>query len=312
MMRSEKLANSCGKYLSQLMDNDSAIIVLDGDLADSNGAIYVQEKYENRFIMCGIAEQCMVSMAAGFAVEGYTPWVFSFASFLCYRAYDQIRVSVAQCNANVKLVGSHAGGFTGRNGKTHSAINDIAMMSSIPNMRIYSPASPEDTEWAVGEMNKHDGPAYIRLPREAMSSGTWKLGSWTWITKRTSVAIVTTGLALKIANQVREQFKNLFDEEIGIINTVAIHPVPQDLIEELNNFVDYVIVIEDHLTSHGLAALLKCHQLKCKIDQFGWPIDYMADSGDYEDILKHSELNPEKITTHIKNRYAFNDNYLAR
>lgn len=304
-MRAEKLANACGKHLSQIMNGRDDMVVLDGDLADSNGAIYVQESHPDKFVMCGIAEQCMVSMASGFAVEGHIPWVFSFASFLCYRAYDQIRVSVSQCNTNVKLVGSHAGGFTGRNGKTHSSTNDIAMMASIPNMRIYSPASPEDTEWAVDQMNNHFGPAYLRLPREPMSSGYWDSDSWTWLTERNSVAIITTGLALHIAQRVQEQCLQIFDTEIGIINVTSIHPLPEDLIEELNQHVDYLIVIEDHVVSHGLAALLRTHAITCKVDPFGWSLAYMADSGDYQDILDNSELNPNIITQHINNTLCF-------
>ena len=121
-----RLADHCGLHLSRLAETDERIRVLDGDLADSDGALHFAERHPDRFLMAGIAEQSMVSVAAGMASCGLRPWVFSFAAFLCYRAYDQVRVSVSQAGQPVTLVGSHSGGLSSRNGKTHAALNDIA------------------------------------------------------------------------------------------------------------------------------------------------------------------------------------------
>src|SRR5687767_4405253 len=111
-----KLADHIGALLPGFAQTHPELVVLDGDLADSDGAIHFARACPERFLMAGIAEQNMVSVAAGMAACGLRPWVFSFAAFLCYRAYDQIRVCLGQTRQPVVLVGSHAGGLSGRNG----------------------------------------------------------------------------------------------------------------------------------------------------------------------------------------------------
>src|SRR5438132_8273085 len=104
-----RLGDHCGQLLAELAGREPRLRVLDGDLADSDGAIHFARRHPERFIMSGIAEQAMVSMAAGMASCGLRPWVFSFAAFLCYRAYDQIRVCLSQSKQAVTVVGSHTG-----------------------------------------------------------------------------------------------------------------------------------------------------------------------------------------------------------
>src|SRR5690349_18346972 len=123
-----RLGDHCGRYLAVMAEIDQTICVLDGDLADSDGAHWFAERHPSRFFMAGIAEQAMVSMAAGMASCGLRPFVFSFAAFLCYRGYDQVRMGLSQARQPVTLIASHSGGATGRNGPSHAALNDLALM----------------------------------------------------------------------------------------------------------------------------------------------------------------------------------------
>ena len=141
--------------------------MLDGDLADSDGALHFAERHPDRFLMAGIAEQSMVSVAAGMASCGLRPWVFSFAAFLCYRAYDQVRVSVSQAGQPVTLVGSHSGGLSSRNGKTHAALNDIALMASLPHMTVWAPAGPREVAFAVDSILAAGAPL-PQVPRRTL------------------------------------------------------------------------------------------------------------------------------------------------
>lgn len=126
---------------------DDRIFVIDGDLADSDGAICFANKRSDRFIMAGIAEQNMVSLAAGLAETGNRPRLFSFASFLCFRGYDQTRICLSQAGQPVALVGSHAGGLGGRNGKSHTALNDLSLMLTLPRLQVWAPADEAEVAY---------------------------------------------------------------------------------------------------------------------------------------------------------------------
>ena len=288
----------CGRLLAAYMKNDQNIFVLDGDLADSDGAICIQREHAERFIMAGIAEQSMVSVAAGMASVHLKPWVFSFAAFLCYRAYDQIRIGLSQARMNVKLVGSHAGGFTGRNGQTHAAINDIAVMASLPNMHIWSPSGKADLSYAMACMLKDHHPTYLRLPRQPLGDLPSQPRDWYWLKPAQRITLIATGLSLHIAWQVQMLLAEM-DMQVGVINVNKIAPIPESLLHAINKSCTEIVVIEDHYRVGGLASMLSMHGLSCRIHAKGWSMNFTGQSGDYEDILYHYELNPHRIAQEI-------------
>ncbi|MBT1695476.1 hypothetical protein KK083_01220 [Fulvivirgaceae bacterium PWU4] len=294
----EKMGMHCGRMLAAHMKNDEKIYVLDGDLADSNGAICVHQQHPERFIMAGIAEQSMVSVAAGMASVQLKPWVFSFAAFLCYRAYDQIRIGLSQAKMNVKLVGSHAGGFTGRNGQTHAAINDIAVMASLPNIHIWSPACKGDLAYAMDRMLKDEHPTYLRLPREPLGDLPSEPKEWYWLKPARRVTLVATGLSVHIALQVHKLLSKM-NMEVGVINVNKIVPLPESLLHSINALCTEIIVIEDHYQVGGLASMLSIHRLSCRIHAKGWGMNFTGQSGDYEEILHHYDLNPHRICQEV-------------
>lgn len=131
-----------GKQLAKLAKEDSRVLALDGDLGNSTRLDSIEKETVDSFLQMGIAEQNMVGVAAGLASVGFQPWVCSFATFLTKRALDQIVVSVAQTNFDVKLVGSYSGLLTSNTGKTHHSLDDIAIMTTIPNMTVIAPSDP--------------------------------------------------------------------------------------------------------------------------------------------------------------------------
>jgi transketolase len=294
----KKMGMYCGEMLSLHMDSDPDIYVLDGDLADSDGAIYIHNHHPNRFIMAGIAEQSMVSIAAGLATVKRKPWVFSFAAFLCYRAYDQIRIGISQGNLNVKLVGSHAGGFSGRNGQTHAAINDVAIMTSLPNMEIWSPACPADLSFAIKQMTGNLKPTYLRLPREPLSDLQGQQETWYWLFPKQRINILVYGITVHIALQVLDLLltKNL---RVGVIVVNRIWPLPDNIMDTLESICTDLIVIEDHYRIGGIGSILSLMRLSCKVHSIGWNLNFTGQSGDYNDVLENFELNPLKISEQI-------------
>ena len=292
-----RLADHCGQYLSELASRDSRIYALDGDLADSDGAIHFALNHPDRFIMTGISEQCMVSLAAGMASCGRRPWVFSFGAFLCFRAYDQIRVCLSQSRQPVTLVGSHTGGCSARNGKTHATLNDIALMASLPHVRVWSPAGPEDLKFAMRHILSEDNPAYLRLPRRPLEHLPGEPALYGWRGRPTRVAMLATGLGtyLALAAQAQLAQEGL---EVGVLHSLLVWPPPEGLIEELKQ-VETLFVVEDHYRFGGLASIIQHVGVRAEVIPVGWPGGWTAQSGNDEELLAMHGVAPRQIAAAV-------------
>lgn len=273
-----RLGGVVGAALARRAERDRTVWVLDGDLADSDGADQFAVHHPQRFLNCGIAEQNMVSVAAGLALKGQRPFVFSFAAFLCYRAYDQIRVGVSQTGTSVTLIGSHAGGLSGRNGKTHTALNDITVMASLPNMQLWSPAVAQDIDHILAVLLAQQGPAYIRLPRAEVPDLALPFAPVRWIGKPSRVAFVTTGIATHWALAA---CKLLAARGIkaSVLDIVRVSPIDQEGLRRAATDITVAIVVEDHHPLGGLASQLRTAGLDCPIVHRCWPADWSGQSG---------------------------------
>ena len=152
-----------GKTLVELGRSNEHIVVLEADLGKSTMTSLFQEAFPERYFEMGIAEQNMVSTAAGLAISGKIPFVNSFAVFSTGRVYDQIRQSICIGKVNVKIMGSSCGLSDFSDGATHQGIEDIALMRVLPNMTILAPVDGFETKKAIEAAVEHSGPVYIRL-----------------------------------------------------------------------------------------------------------------------------------------------------
>jgi transketolase len=292
---SMKLADHLGHALARRADDDQRIFVLDGDLADSDGALHFAARHPKRFLMSGIAEQNMVSVAAGMAECGRRPFVFSFAAFLCYRAYDQVRVCLGQSRQPVTLVGSHAGGLAARNGKTHAAPNDLALMLSLPGVAVWAPADAADVELALDETLAGEHPPYIRRPRRTFAAEDQRGGQAAplrWLWPRRPLTLLATGLgthwALEAAQLLRAR-----GIDVGVLHCPRLFPLPP-LEAELEG-IEHLVVIEDHMRFGALASLVAQLQPACRVHSHGWPADYPGKSGSDDDLRRHYGLSAEAL-----------------
>ena len=158
---------SYGEALLELGKENKKIVVFDSDLSSATKTNLFAKEFPERFFDMGIAEQNMISTAAGIATCGKIPYASTFAVFAAGRAYDQIRNSVCYPNLNVKICATHAGITVGEDGATHQMIEDISLMRTLPNMTVISTSDDIQTKWAVKEISKIDGPVYLRLSRLA-------------------------------------------------------------------------------------------------------------------------------------------------
>lgn len=170
-MQNEKIATrvAYGRALAALGEKYD-FFVMDADLSGSTQTAMFGKKFPERFANCGIAEENMVSTAAGIASTGLPVFVSSFAMFACGRAYEQIRNSVAYPRLNVKIAASHAGVTVGEDGATHQFCEDMALMRSLPNMTVVNPADATEAFAAVEAILNYNGPVYFRLGRYAVPS----------------------------------------------------------------------------------------------------------------------------------------------
>ena len=155
-----------GQTLCQLIENDSRVMCLEADLSKASGTFNtVRERFPRNFIDVGVAEANMIGVAAGLALEGCIPFCATFTCFASRRVYDQITISVAYANVNVKIVGTAPGVTAGPNGGTHMDFQDLAVMRAMPNMHVYSPCDVYELQAVMRYMAAHEQPTYMQLLR---------------------------------------------------------------------------------------------------------------------------------------------------
>ncbi|MDH5790397.1 MAG: transketolase family protein, partial [Nitrospinota bacterium] len=232
------------------------IVVLDAGVSDSTRSKKFGDKYPDRFFNMGISEGDMVCTAAGLATAGKVAFATGFACFLLGRTMDQILVSVAYSNTNVKLVGTHSGLAVGEDGPTAQMIVDLAYTRSIPNMTVIQPADYEEAVQATKALVDHVGPVYMRLGRPKVkgiydNSYKFQIGKGNVVKQGENVVIFATG------GMVQESLKAmdlLEAENINptLVNISTIKPIDSQLIVDQARKNGAVVTAEDHNIIGGL------------------------------------------------------------
>jgi transketolase len=257
MMKPVSLRNTFGEQLAKFVERDEMVVALDGDLGNSTKLDSVLQVKPAAFLQMGIAEQNMVGVAAGLAHVGIKPWVCSFATFLTKRAFDQVVVSVAQTNANVKLVGSYSGLLTSNTGKSHHSLEDLGMMSTIPNMTVVAPADAEELAAAMDVLYTHNGPAYLRVSRDEtippFLGHQFELGKGRVLTSGGRLLIVSTGT---MTYQVKLALEQLGEVDVTHLHMPSIKPFDTELLLQHAETATHVVTVEEHYIRGGLGSIV--------------------------------------------------------
>jgi transketolase len=260
MMPRVSLRKTYGQVLLELGKNDSNIVVMDADLAKSTQTILFGKEVAERFIDVGLSEQDMISMAAGISLTGKTVFASSFCVFLVGRVYDQIRQSVCYNNANVKLIGTHSGLGVGEDGSTHQALEDIALMRPLPNMRIIVPADSIETARTIEYVSSHPGPFFVRLTRSNLDqvhddNYSFKLGKASILKKGSDITLFAIGAMVEKALEAALQLEK---ESIStaVVNMSSLKPLDKETILEMAGTTRAIISIEDHSVYGGLGSAI--------------------------------------------------------
>lgn len=295
-----------GRKLAELGEKYD-FFVLDADLSGSTQTAVFAKKYPERFFNCGIAEENMVSVAAGIAATGTPAFASSFAMFACGRAFEQIRNSVAYPNLPVKICASHAGITVGEDGATHQFCEDIAIMRALPNMTVVCPADSASTEALVEEILKYEGPVYMRLGRFAVpqfytkGEREFKLGKGIVLAEGSDVTIVATGIMVAAAMEARNILKEM-GINAAVIDIHTIKPIDRELILKYASVSGNVVTAEEHSVIGGLGdavgAILA--ETGCaKLKKLGIN-DVFGTSASASVLLEHYGLNAEGIVNKVK------------
>ena len=297
---------SYGEALLDLGKKNENVVVFDADLSGATKTNTFAKEIKDRFFNIGIAEQDMVSTAAGISTCGKIPYASSFAVFLAGRAYDQVRNAVCYPNLNVKLCATHAGITVGEDGATHQMLEDVSLMRGLPNMRVFCPADETETRWIIEEISKIEGPCYIRLGRSKVpkiydDGEKFEIGKAKQIGEGTDATIFASGVTVSEAIFAMEKLK---EEGINVrvVDICSIKPIDKDMIVKCAKETKKLVSVEDHSVIGGIGSAIAdvlIEEYPCKLTKIGIN-DTFGKSGKANNLMKYYGLDSEAIIKVIK------------
>ena len=285
------LRNALGNTLVELGDKYPDVLVLNADLRNSVKTVYFMEKYPERTIEVGIAEQNMMGVAAGLAMMGYIPFTVTFARFASKRAADQISMCVDYCRNNVRIIGAYAGIFTGAQGVSQQMTDDTAAMRAMPNMTVVDTADVVEINRVLHFAAEFKGPIYIRVGRDewpvVLDQETYKfeLGKGTWLKEGSDVALMNSGVLLPYAIEAA----NLLEQEgisAGVINMPSIKPIDVELINDVARHVGAIVTLENHNVLGGFGGAVA----EVLVENYPVPMERIGIRDEYSESAPNDDL----------------------
>ena len=298
---------SYGEELAKLGEENKDIVVLDADLSTATKTGIFAEKFPDRFINVGIAEQNLMGIAAGLSTFGKIPYASTFAVFAAGRAYEQIRNSIAYPKLNVKICATHAGITVGEDGATHQMLEDLSLMRALPNMTVMCTSDDIQTRWTIREIANINGPVYLRLCRMATPviydvTDKFEIGKGIQIGDGTDASIIATGVtvseALKAGEILKENGVN-----VRVIDIHTIKPIDRELIVKCAKETKRIITVEDHNIIGGLGTAVcevLAEEYPTKVVRMGIP-DCFGRSGKAEELMKYYKIDSMAIVNKVLN-----------
>lgn len=299
-----------GEGLVELGKTNDNIVVLSADLTESTRANWFKKQFPERFFGLGVAEQDMFGTAAGFALSGKIPFACTFGVFASGRAWDQIRVSVAYMNLNVKIAGTHGGISVGPDGATHQALEEIALMRIIPNMTVVVPCDALEAKRATIEAANINGPVYLRLGRSGVPAITknedyFKIGKANTLRSGKDISIFACG---QMVSETLEASDILSKEGISaaVINMHTPKPIDRIAVIKAASETGAIVTCEEHTVMGGFgSAIAEVVVENCPVplkmvgvrDRFGV-------SGEPDELFKYFGLTSADIVKAAKEALA--------
>lgn len=295
-----------GEALVEIGEKNKSLIVMDADLSKSTMTVSFSKAYPDRFFNMGIAEQNMYGVAAGLAASGKTVVASTFAMFATGRAFEIIRNSIGYPHLNVKICATHAGVTVGEDGASHQAIEDIALMRSIPGMVVLNPSDGVSAKKAIEAAIEMDGPCYVRLGRASVpvvydEDLDFEIGKGITVQDGKDVTVIATGIMVNEAMKAAEQLK-AEGISVRVIDIHTIKPIDQDIIIKAAKETKGIVTAEEHSVIGGLGsavAEVTSKEAPVKIKMVGIQ-DRFGQSGKPDELMKEYNITADDIVKACK------------
>ena len=293
-----------GEALLELGATDDRIVTVDADLSKSTMTAAFARTYPDRAFNLGIAESNMLGIGAGLALTGKIPFVCSFACFVVGR-FETIRISVAYTNANVKIVGTHAGIAIGEDGYSQMGLEDIACIRALPNVPVIQPADELETRQAVAWAVEHQGPVYLRLTRQSLEpvcppGYRFRLGRWLVLRPGTDVTLIGTGGTVFNCLEAATRFA-ADGVSAEVVDAACIKPLDEELLLASAGKTGHVVTAEDHSIAGGLGGAVAealAEALPTPMRRLG--VQGFGESGDAKGLYAKHGLDPAGIAGGVR------------
>jgi transketolase len=295
-----------GETVTELAAVDPRIVVLDGDLGSSTQARLFEDAYPERFFQMGIAEQNMLGVAAGMASVGLVPFISTFVAFALHRPLDQVRVLIAQTGANVKITAGYTGLFTGKAGKTHQIVDDIAIARAMPGLVVISPADEVETKQVLAWSVEHDGPVFIRLVRDSTQAlfdegHRFRFGQAEVVREGSDVTLISTGTQTPRVVDAADILAAA-GIDAHVVHVPTIKPLDSEAIVAAAARTGRVITVEEHTVIGGLGGAVAetlGEQRPTPVHRIGLE-DHYTESATDEELLDMYGLSAERVALRVQ------------
>lgn len=301
-----------GQALLELGETNKDVVVVCADLAESTRVLPFKEKYPERYVEVGVAEQNLATVASGLANYGKIPFITSYATFSPGRNNEQIRTTIALNNVPVKIAGSHAGLSVGPDGATHQALEDVGLMRMLPNMAVLSPCDSEEARKATLAAAAHAGPVYLRLGRAPTPQMTTQESPFVfgkaqivWSSEHApEVVVFATGPLLYQALLAAQTLEHTVPVEV--VNVHTIKPLDSETIVTAARAAGAVVVVEEHQVAGGLGgAIAELLAGECPTPiEFVGVKDRFGQSGEPVQLMEHYGLDAASIAAAIQKAHG--------
>jgi transketolase len=298
--------NIVGSTLAEIAEKDPAIVVLDADFYTCTITEEYKDKFPDRFVEVGIAEQNMMGIAAGLATAGMKPFASALAAFCTRRACDQVTTSIALQNLNVKILGVYPGLFVGKNGGSHQALEDLAITRAIARMSVVQPADAWELMEVLYFAARHTGPMYIRISREPSpryipDNYTFQLGKSSLLRQGTDITIMAYGELIPDTLEAAEFLSIEHGIKARVLNMSSLKPIDTEATLQAARETNCIVTVDNHNIIGGLGSavaeyLSEVHPTRVK--RIGVR-DVFGRSGSNAEMKRKFGVSAEAITGQI-------------
>lgn len=303
------MRNTFANTFFEMAQADKRLCTVVADISPAGSMSKFREKFPDRFINTGVAEQIMIGMVAGMALRGLRPFAYTIATFALFRPYEFVRDDLCYQNLPVTVVGIGGGVNYSTLGATHHAMEDISLASTLPNMQVLAPSDPaevrEATLWCCRE---NSGPLYLRLARAGEPNLTakaiepWRFGKLRYLRRGTDVCLLSYGAVTKIAVAVADALERQ-GQSVSVVSAHTLKPFDVAGMRDAFAHHKRIAVIEEMLPNGGLAGRVKQlawdEKAPCRIDTFTLKDEFIHCYGSYDQLLAAHGLTAEGILSQL-------------